>query len=164
MYADCDSVTPDCVFLPITNCSIPSRIDGQQVIYIDANFGHWSKPIHPPIFQNRTFNWYRAQLLFYLMRYKPKTLTHVQNTIAQYLKSSIDLQHPYIAVYVRRSDKVSHKEMSQAYTLKQYFDLFDADARRANISRVYINSEDENVFKEFAELNKEKLNCHEQFK
>jgi hypothetical protein len=46
--------------------------------------------------------------------------------------------------------------MSQAYTLRQYFDLFDADARRANISTVYINSEDEQVFKEFVEINKEK--------
>ena len=157
MYADCNSGTPDCVFLPITNCSIPSKGDDQQVIHINANFGHWSKPIHPPIFQSRSFNWYRAQLLFYLMRYKPQTLVHAQNTIAQYLKPpSIELHHPYIAVYVRRSDKVANKEMSQAYTLKQYFELFDGDARRANITKVYINSEDERVFNEFTEINKEK--------
>ena len=68
------------------------------------------------------------------MRFKPQTLAHVQNTVAQYFNPpSVDLHHPYIAVYVRRSDKVRNKEMSQAYTLKQYFDLFDADARRANI-------------------------------
>jgi len=91
------------------------------------------------------------------MRFKPETLAHVQNTVAQYFNPpSVDLHHPYIAVYVRRSDKVRNKEMSQAYTLRQYFDLFDADARRANISTVYINSEDEQVFKEFVEINKEK--------
>ncbi|CAF5097041.1 unnamed protein product, partial [Rotaria sp. Silwood1] len=60
------------------------------------------------------------------------------------------------AVYVRRSDKVRSREMSQSYTLKQYFDLFDADARRVNISIIYINSEDEQVFNEFAQINKEK--------
>ena len=91
------------------------------------------------------------------MRYEPETLAHAQNTIAQYFKPpSLDLHHPYIAIYVRRSDKVRFKEMSQAYTLKQYFDLFDGDARRANITSVYINSEDEQVFNEFAQLNKEK--------
>jgi len=91
------------------------------------------------------------------MRFKPETLAHAQNTVAQYFNPpSVDLHHPYIAVYVRRSDKVANKEMSQAYTLKQYFDLFDADARRAKINRVYINSEDEQVFKEFVEINKEK--------
>jgi hypothetical protein len=109
------------------------------------------------VFQNRTFNWYRAQLLFYLMRYKSETLAHVQDMIARDFKpSSIDLHHPYIAVYVRRSDKVANREMSQAYALKQYFDLFDADARRANITTVYINSEDEQVFNEFIQINKEK--------
>jgi hypothetical protein len=91
------------------------------------------------------------------MRFKPEILAHVQKTVAQYFDPpSVDLHHPYIAVYVRRSDKVSHKEMSEAYTLKQYFDLFDADARKANIRTVYINSEDEQVFHEFVELNKEK--------
>jgi hypothetical protein len=44
--------------------------------------------------------------------------------------------------------------MSQAYSLKQYFDLFDDHARKANITKVYINSEDEQVFNEFAQLNK----------
>ena len=65
-------------------------------------------------------------------------------------------QHPYIAVYVRRSDKVHFREMSQAYSLRQYFDLFDADVRRANISSVYINSEDEGVYEEFKKINAEK--------
>ena len=91
------------------------------------------------------------------MRFKPEILTHVQNTVAQYFNPpSVDLHHPYIAVYVRRSDKVRNKEMSQAYSLKQYFDLFDNDTRRVNISTVYINSEDEQVFNEFEKLNKEK--------
>ncbi|CAF2780806.1 unnamed protein product [Rotaria sp. Silwood2] len=157
LYGACNSGTPDCFFLPITNCSIPSKVDGNQTIELNTNIGYWSKPIRPSIFQNRTFNWYRVQLLFYLMGYKPETLAHAQNTIARYFKPpSIDLHHPYIAVYVRRSDKVLNKEMSQAYTLKQYFDLFDADARRANISTIYINSEDEQVFNEFVQINKEK--------
>ncbi|CAF0894586.1 unnamed protein product [Rotaria sordida] len=54
--------------------------------------------------------------------------------------------------------------MSQAYTLKQYFDLFDADVRRANISTVYINSEDEQVFDEFAQINKEKQDYYKLLK
>lgn len=91
------------------------------------------------------------------MRYKSQTLAHAQNTIAKYFQPTlIDLHHPYIAVYVRRSDKVQYKEMSQAYTLKQYFDLFDYDARKAHIRQVYINSEDEQVFNEFIQINKEK--------
>ncbi|CAF1388267.1 unnamed protein product, partial [Rotaria sordida] len=153
----CNSSTPDCVFLPITNYSIPSKVDGNQTIKINANIGYWLKPICPFIFQNRIFNWYHAQLLSYLMRYKPETLAHAQNTIAQYFKPpSIDLHHPYIAVYGRRPDKVRNKEMSQAYTLKQCSDLFDADARRTNIKTIYINSEDENVFNEFVYIKKEK--------
>jgi hypothetical protein len=91
------------------------------------------------------------------MRFKPQILAHAQNIVARYFNPpSVDLHHPYIAVYVRRSDKVKNKEMSQAYSLKQYFELFDDDARRANISTVYINSEDEQVFNEFEKLNKEK--------
>jgi hypothetical protein len=91
------------------------------------------------------------------MRFKPRLLAHAQNTVAQYFNPpSVDLHHPYIAVYVRRSDKVTNHEMSQAYSLKQYFDLFDDHARRANIKTVYINSEDEQVFNEFEKLNKEK--------
>ncbi|CAF3701241.1 unnamed protein product [Rotaria sp. Silwood1] len=157
LYGNCNSSTPDCFFLPITNCSIPSKIDGNQTITIDANVGHWSNPIIPSVFQNRTFNWYRVQMVFYLMRYKPETLAHVQYTISkQFNLSSIDFYHPYIAVYVRRSDKATTKEMSQVYTLKQYFDLFDGNARQANISTIYINSEDEKVLNEFVEINKEK--------
>lgn len=91
------------------------------------------------------------------MRYKLETLVHAQCVVAQYFEpSSVDLHHPYIAIYVRRSDKVRSKEMSRAYTLKHYFDLFDADARRANIRTVYINSEDKQVFDEFVQINKEK--------
>lgn len=113
--------------------------------------------IHPLPFINRTFHWYRAQLVFYLMRFRSETLIHAQCVVAQHFEpSSVDLHHPYIAIYVRRSDKVKNKEMSQAYTLKQYFDLFDAHARRANIRTVYINSEDQQVFDEFAQINREK--------
>ena len=145
------------MFLPISHCPVPSTVDGNKVIYIRSDFGHWNKPIHPPVFQNRTFNWYRAQLIFYLMRFKPNILTEIQKIVAQnFQPPSVDGHHPYVAVYVRRSDKVQSKEMSQAYTLKQYFDLFDSDARRANISTVYLNSEDARVSNEFIEINKEK--------
>jgi hypothetical protein len=137
MYGDCDSTNPDCLFLPISNCSVPSKIDGRQTIRIEANYGRWSNSTVTRAFKNRTFNWYRAQLVFYLMRFKPEILAHAQKTVAQYFNPpSLDLHHPYIAVYVRRSDKVRYKEMSQAYTLKQYFDLFDADAQKANIRTV----------------------------
>jgi hypothetical protein len=44
--------------------------------------------------------------------------------------------------------------MSRAYTVEQYVSQFDADVHRANITRLYINSEDDNVLKEFAEVNK----------
>ncbi len=149
--------TPECVFLPITNCSVPYKVDGKQTILIPADVGHWAKPRHPPVFENRTFNWYRSQLLFYLMRYNVETLANVQRAVAQYFNPpSVDLHHPYIAVYVRRSDKVQNREMSQAYPLHQYFDLFDVDVHRAKITKVYINSEDDNVFNEFENLNKNK--------
>ena len=148
---------PDCFFLPISKCSVPSEVDGKQAICIDANIGHWFKPIQPPIFQNRSFNWYRSQLLFYLMRYNSETLTHVQRTVAQNLNPPlVDLHRPYVALFVRRSDKVRSREMPQTYPLQQYFDLFDTDARRAIIRTVFINSEDEEVFNEFEQLNKAK--------
>lgn len=119
--------------------------------------GRWLNPLYPSMFENRTFNWYRAQLLFYSMRFKPETLAHVKNAVAQSVQPpSIDLHHPYIAVYVRRSDKVKYKEMCQACKLQQYFDLFDFDARSAHITRVYVNSEDEQVFNQFIRVNKEK--------
>ena len=145
------------MFLPISHCPVPSTVDGNKVIYIRSDFGHWTNPIHPPVFQNRTFNWYRTQLVFYLMRFSPNTLAQVQNIIAQnFNPPSVEQHRPYVAVYVRRSDKVKSKEMSQAYTLKQYFDLFENDTRRTKISTIYLNSEEEGVFDEFNDFNKEK--------
>jgi hypothetical protein len=151
--------TPDCFFLPISNCSVPSIIDGKQTVRIAADFGHWVKPIIPPIFQNQSFNWYRSQLIFYLMRYNPQTLNFVHNAISQQFQPpspSLDLHRPYVAVYIRRSDKITGREMTHAYPLQQYFDLFDNDAHRAKIKTVYINSEDEKVFSEFEPINKNK--------
>ena len=157
MYADCPSLSPDCFFLSISNCTVPSTVDGNRTKLINANFGYWRKPVHHPVFRNRSFNWYRSQMLFYLMRFNPQMLANAQKSVAKhFLPPSVEQQRPYIAVYVRRSDKVKYHEMSQAYSLRQYFDLFDADARRANISSVYINSEDEQVYKEFATINAEK--------
>ncbi|CAF1233583.1 unnamed protein product [Adineta steineri] len=157
VYGDCKFGTPDCFFLPITNCSIPSKIDGNQTIRIPANRGHWEKARYPDVFQNRTLTWYRSQLLFYLMRYNAQTLAHVQHLVAQsFDPPSVDLHHPYVALYVRRSDKVTNREMSQAYPLSQYFNLFDNDTHQTNITTIYINSEDNNVFKEFQQINKNK--------
>ncbi|UJR35198.1 hypothetical protein I4U23_027965 [Adineta vaga] len=154
-YGNCQSSNPDCLFLPISNCSVPSTIDGTQTIRIEANIDHWYKPKYPSEFQKRSFNFYRSQLLFYLMRFNAETLRHVHIAVAKYfVPPSVDLHRPYIAVYVRRSDKVKNKEMSQAYSLQDYFDLFDADTRRTKISKVYINSEDDDVFKEFEKINK----------
>ncbi|CAF1264888.1 unnamed protein product [Adineta steineri] len=108
VYGDCKFGTLDCFFLPITNCSIPSKIDGNQTNRIPANKGHWEKARYPDVFQNRTLTWYRSQLLFYLMRYNAQTLAHVQHLVAQsFDPPSVDLHHPYIALYVRRSDKVT---------------------------------------------------------
>ena len=91
------------------------------------------------------------------MRYNPETLAHVQHAIRQYFQPpSLDSHRPYIAVYIRRSDKIAGKEMTQAYPLHQYFDLFDKAARQAKINTVYINSEDEKVFAEFDPVNKNK--------
>jgi len=50
--------------------------------------------------------------------------------------------------------------MYQAYPLKQYFDLFNRHARRANITTVYINSEDEQVFNEFDQINRKTQNYY----
>ncbi|UJR06722.1 hypothetical protein I4U23_011011 [Adineta vaga] len=165
LYGSCHSNNPDCFFLPITNCSIPSIIDNNKTIYINANHGYWTEPIYPFIFRNQTFNWYRSQLVFYLLRYKSETLLYVQRSIIKSMKtSSIDFYRPFIAIYVRRSDKITGKEMDHAYPLKDYFQLFDGDARRANITNIYLNSEDNNVFKEFNELNKEKQNYYKLLK
>lgn len=89
------------------------------------------------------------------MRFKPKTLGHVQHTVSQHFKPpSVDSHRPYVAIYIRRSDKITGREMAQAYPLQQYFDLFNSDARRAGINTVFINSEDEQAFKEFDPVNK----------
>ncbi|CAF0892672.1 unnamed protein product [Rotaria sordida] len=157
LHGNCKLGTPDCFFRPISNCSIPSKVHGNQTIRMPANTHHWFEPTHPPIFQNQSFNWYRSQLLFYLIRYNPETLAYVQSTVAKYFNPpSVDSHRPYIAVYVRRSDKVRGREMSQSYSLQQYFDLFDTDARLAKITKVYVNSEDQKVFSEFDQLNKNK--------
>ena len=145
---------PDCLFLPISNCSVPQVIDGNRTRYIRADFGHWENQILPPIFRNQSYNWYRSQIIFYLMRFNPKTLAHVQHAISQQFKPpSVDAHRPYVAIYIRRSDKITGREMAQAYPLQQYFDLFDADARRANIKTIFLNSEDEQAFKEFDPVN-----------
>ena len=90
------------------------------------------------------------------MRYNGPTLAHVQSSIAKYFDPpSLDAHRPYAAVYVRRSDKVQGREMSQAYSLAQYFHLFNADARRTGVSNVYVNSEDGNVFNEYKSLDNE---------
>ncbi|CAF3838072.1 unnamed protein product [Adineta steineri] len=157
LYGSCSLSNPDCIFLPISNCSVPSDLDFKKVTLINANIDHWFKPVYPPIFANRSFNWYRSQLLFYLMRYNSQSLNHVQRRITEsFDPPSIDLHHPFISVYVRRSDKVLNREMSQAYHLQRYFSLFDEHARLAKISNVYINSEDGYVFKEFEEVNRNK--------
>ncbi|CAF1370251.1 unnamed protein product [Adineta ricciae] len=164
IYGNCKSINPDCFFLPITNCSVPTVVDGTRTIYINANIGQWKDPVHPPVFRNRTFNWYRAQLIFYLMRYKPETWTEVQKIIsASWKTSSIDSFRPFIAVYVRRSDKITGREMDRAFSLKEYFDLFDADARRANVSNIYVNSEDPKAFDEFLQLNRQKQGYYKLF-
>jgi hypothetical protein len=136
---------------------LPAKEKNADVITINANVARWANPSYPPMFRNCSFNWFRTQMMFYLMRFKPQTFAFVQQMIAHSFQvPSVDFYRPYIAVYVRRSDKVQFGEMSQAYQLRQYFDLFDTDARRANITNVYLNSEDENVYKEFAELNKQR--------
>lgn len=128
---------------------------------IKADTDHWYKAVMPEKFKNRSFNWVRAQLAFYLMRYNPQTLAHVQMAVAQYFNPpSVDAHRPYVATYVRRSDKVINREMSQAYQLEDYLNLFDADARRANISTIYLNSEDEKVFSEYQKLSDEKRNYY----
>lgn len=133
---------------------MPSIVDGNTTIELKGTFGRWNKSRRPAVFQTRTFNWYRSQLLFYVTRYNSRTLDFVQNTIAHsFLPPALDRHRPFVAVYVRRSDKVKSKEMSQAYTLKQYFDLFAADADAANITTVYLNSEDAQVFDEYSRLN-----------
>ena len=140
---------------------MPSNVDGNQTVRIKANFGYWKNQIHHPVFKNRTFNWYRAQLIFYLMRLKPESLAYAENIVSKFFQPpSLDLHHPYIALYVRRSDKIQFREMSRSYSMKEYFDLFDSDARRANISTIYINSEDEHVFKEFQDQNKQMQNYY----
>lgn len=145
---------PDCLFLPFSNCSVPTKIDGNQTRRIAADFGHWKDPILPPIFRNQSYNWYRSQLVLYIMRFKPEILSHVQHAISRQFKPpSVDSHRPYIAAYIRRSDKVTSREMAQVYSLQQYFDLFDNDARRAGINTIFINSEDEQAFKEFDPVN-----------
>ena len=117
-------MTLDCAFLPISNCSVPSTVDGQRTIYINADFGYWQVPVHPPIFRRRSFTWYRSQLVFYLMRFNNQTLSYVQNKVAQnFPLGSVDHYRPYIALYVRRSDKVQAREMSRAYSLRDYLEF-----------------------------------------
>lgn len=124
---------------------------------IKADTDHWYNAILPSKFQNHSMNWVRSQLMFYLMRFNSETLSHVRQSVAQFFKPpTVEENRPFVAVYVRRSDKVFHKEMSQAYSLNEYLNLFDADARRSNISTIYLNSEDEQVFDEFEKLPSEK--------
>lgn len=146
---------PDCYFLPISNCSVPKDIDGDQVTTIDANIGYWIKPILPDVFRNRTFNWFRSQLLFYLMRYNTETFESIRKRIeTNFSPPSINLHRPFVSIYVRRSDKIRFKEMSRSFSLKEYFSLFHDDIRHLELTNIYLNSEDSAVFDEFQQLNK----------
>ena len=157
LYGGCEFDNPDCYFLPLTNCSISPTVDGNIVIRIKADIDHWFKPAFPPLFRNRSYNWYRSQLLFYLMRFNPATLATVEKIISQtFNPPSVGFHRPFVALYVRRSDKVN-VEMSQAYSISTYIELFHKDASQANIKTLFLNSEDRTVFKEFERANK-KLN------
>ena len=154
MYGDCHLGNPDCFFLPISNCTAPKTVDGIQTVSIDAVFGGWTRSVGLNIFKNKTFNWYRSQLIFYLTRYNNRTMTNVQNSLIQNLHSpSLSVYRPYVAIFVRRSDKVQSREMSKAFDLSDYFNLFDNDTRRVNITTIYLNSEEPKVFEEFSILN-----------
>lgn len=127
--------------------------------------GYWTKPVQPKVFENRTFTWYRAHLIFYLMRLRPKSFNRVQHILKQSLNMQfIELNRPYVSLYVRRSDKVQSREMSRSYALREYFELFTADTLRINLTKIYLNSEDDYVFEEFQQLNHEKKNYYELLK
>ena len=91
------------------------------------------------------------------MRFKPETLTYVQNTIAQnFVPPSLDVHRPYLALFVRRTDKVHGREMTRIYSMDDYFTLFESDARRVNISTIYMNSEDPKAFEEYNSMPKKR--------
>jgi hypothetical protein len=94
-------------------------------------------------------------LIFYLLRYNHKTLTYVQRKIAQsFVPPSIEAHYPYISLYIHRSEY----EIQQSTSLKEYFHLFYDHSIKGNITNIFINSNDQNIFKEFKELNQNKSN------
>jgi hypothetical protein len=83
-----------------------------------------------------------------------RTLAYVQRTIAKNIvPPSLNVHRPMIAVYVRRSDKIQYGEMSKAYSLDDYVQLFHKDMSRTNTTTIYLNSEDTRVFDEFTAIN-----------
>lgn len=95
------------------------------------------------------------------MRFNAETLKHVQNRIGQnFVPPSVDAHRPFVAVYVRRSDKVQGREMKKAYSLEEYFQLFETDSRKLNISTIYLNSEDPAAFDEFKTFSPERTNFY----
>jgi hypothetical protein len=113
------------------------------------------------VFQQKSFLWFHSQLIFYLLRYNHKTLSYVQWKIAEsFVPPSIEAHNPYISLYVRQTEYRIGRGIRKLPSLKQYFDLFYKDSIKGNIKTIYLNSEDENIFKEFKELNQNKSNYY----
>lgn len=154
MYGDCPHLNPDCFFLPISNCSVPENIDGNRTIELGTFTTGWGIPSRPKVFRNKSFNWYRSQVFFYLLRFNNRTIEQVRNILIENrLKPELALYRPYASIFVRRSDKVTSGEMSKSFSLKDYFRILETDLSRLNISTIYLNSEDELVYAEFEKLN-----------
>ncbi|CAF1580815.1 unnamed protein product [Didymodactylos carnosus] len=149
IWAQCEKKNPDCFFLPVTNCSSLQVVDNNRVIIINANGGYFGAIKRPFPFSNRTFNWWRTQLAYYMIRFNERVTEHIEQITNQTFPQGLEHARPLIAVFIRRSDKIAQKEMLRAYSLREYFDLFDSDAKRALVRNVYLNSEDEGVFDEF---------------
>ncbi|CAF1196904.1 unnamed protein product, partial [Didymodactylos carnosus] len=149
MWADCDEKNPNCFFIPVSNCKSSGEIDGNRIIEISGNYGHYGSTVPPEPFSNQSFNWWRAQLAFYVTRFNKRVMEHVKRVSHEIFPQGIEHSRPLIALFIRRSDKVATGEMKKSYTLESYFDLFDSDARRASVRNLYLNSEDDDVFNEF---------------
>ncbi len=132
-------------------------MNGTTIISIDANTNEFPDSI-PMVFRRKSFIWYRSQLLFYLLRYNRDTLAYVHQKIAQsFVPASIEAHKPYISIFARQPETmVTKKKSKNLYSLNRYFELLTNASFSANITTVYLNSDEPTFSEEFTELNANK--------
>lgn len=135
-WADCDLDSPDCYFLPVSNCTDPTKWKHLTIF----------KPEYPPRphlisqwerFRGFAYAWQRSQTMKYLMRPNAAMVQHVTAAAKEIFPNGIP--RPMAAMFVRWTDKGTE---SPVFNVTSYFDILDPVATSLGVKDVYIGSDD----------------------